>query len=166
MPRVLTLLLALHAGATLAAPPEAGAALFAKVKKLEGTWKSERADGSTYAAFKVVGNGGAVLLTLTDADRTKVQRATVFFLEGADLYASQVGGPAPMLRLKARQDGETLYFDWQPKDAKDPRPAGVVTLSLALKDASVIAHGTVVSDGAKDSASMVLLTREAMEVLR
>lgn len=165
MTRLLSLTLLTLAGGALAGPAD-GASLLGRVKKLEGTWKSERADGSTYAAFKLVGDGDAVLLTLTDADRTKVRAATVFFLDGGELYASQVGGPTPMLRLKARLDGEAVRFDWQGKDPKDPKPAGVVALSLQMKGADMVAHGTVVSDGAKDSTALVVLSREAMDVLR
>ncbi len=165
MSRLLSLSLSLLAGMSLAGPAD-GSALLARVKKLEGTWKSERADGSTYAAFKLVGSGDAVLLTVTDADRTKVRAATIFFVDGGELYASQVGGPSPMLRLKARLDGETLRFDWQGKDPKDVRPVGIVGVSLAAKGADVVTHGTVTSDGAKDTTAQVVLNREAMDVLR
>lgn len=116
---------------SLAAPPAAAPApavdanaAFERLKKLEGSWKTDAKDGPVqYVALRLVGAGTAVLETNTAADRTTVTSATVYSFEGTKLIATHHGsGGTSRLELSG-SDPASLKFEGS---AKDARVAGLV----------------------------------------
>jgi len=160
----LALALALVVSAPPAAPAPAatldGAAAFERVKKLEGSWKTDGKDGAVqYVAIRLVANGSAVLETTTAADRTSVTSVTVYALEGTELVATNhsAGGQS---KLKASTNaGDTLKFDGLTKDAK------VSGLHFVIKE-SKLRQEWQVREGGKDVKKAIDLLREYVDTLK
>jgi hypothetical protein len=120
---------------SLAAPPAVTAApsvdanaAFERLKKLEGSWKTDARDGPVqYVSLRLVGAGTAVLETTTSADRTTITSATVYSFEGTRLVATHHGSGGTSRLELSFADAASLKFDGSPKDA---RVAGLV---LTLK---------------------------------
>lgn len=122
--------LALLVALSLSAAPDTNSA-FERLKKLEGSWKTDAKDGPVqYVTLRVVANGTAVLETTTAADRTTVTSATIYSFEGTRLIATHHGaGGTSRLELSGA-DPAMLKFDANAKDAKDAR---VSMLALVVK---------------------------------
>ncbi|MGV3622577.1 MAG: hypothetical protein ACO1OB_17290 [Archangium sp.] len=150
--------LALLAALAVAAPTD-GSAAFERLKKLEGSWKTDAKDGPVqYVLLRVVG-GNAVLETTTGPDRTTVISATVYSLEGTELTASNhgVGGAS---RLKVKDADQTgVRFDGS---AKEARVAGI---SLITKDNKLMLEQTV-REGGKEVKKSLTLLREYVDTLK
>lgn len=119
--------LALLVALSLSAAPDTNAA-FERLKKLEGSWKTDAKDGPVqYVTLRVVANGTAVLETTTAADRTTVTSATIYSFEGTRLIATHHGaGGTSRLELSGA-DPAMLKFDANAKDAR------VSMLALVVK---------------------------------
>ena len=119
---------------SLTAPPAAPAidanAAFERLKKMEGSWKTDPKDGPVqYVALRVIAGGTAVLETTTAADRTTVTSATVYSLEGPRLVAAHHGaGGSSRLELSG-SDAASLKFE----GAKEARVATLALLSKQNK---------------------------------
>jgi hypothetical protein len=159
----LALALALVVSAPPAAPAAAtvdGAAAFERVKKLEGSWKTDGKDGAVqYVAIRLVANGSAVLETTTAADRTSVTSVTVYALEGNELVATN-HGTGGQSKLKASGNaGDALKFDGVTKDAK------VSGLTFVIKD-SKLRQEWQVREGGRDVKKSIDLLREYVDTLK
>ncbi len=160
--------LALALAVTLAAPPMApappvaaldDAAAFERVKKLEGSWKSEAKDGAQYVLVRVVAGGTAVLETVTGVDRTSITSVTVYALEGGELVATHHGATGAT-RLKAKSlDGQALGFEPVSKEPK------VSSLSLVVAE-NKLRQDWVVREGYRDVKKSVALLREYVDTLK
>lgn len=119
--------LALLVALSLSAAPDTNSA-FERLKKLEGSWKTDAKDGPVqYVTLRVVANGTAVLETTTAADRTTVTSATIYSFEGTKLIATHHGaGGTSRLELSG-VDPAKLKFDGNAKDAR------VSVLALVVK---------------------------------
>lgn len=150
--------LALLAALAVAAPADGGAA-FERLKKLEGSWKTDAKDGPVqYVLLRVVG-GNAVLETTTGPDRTTVTSATVYSLEGAELIASNHGaGGASRLKVKDA-DQTAIRFDGSAKDAR------LVALALVTRDNKLVLEQTLREGGREVKRSLTLL-REYVDTLK
>ncbi|PZR14960.1 MAG: hypothetical protein DI536_09270 [Archangium gephyra] len=150
--------LALLTALAVAAPTD-GSAAFDRLKKLEGSWKTDAKDGPVqYVMLRLVG-GNAVLETTTGPDRTTVTSATVYSLEGADLVATNHGaGGASRLKVKDA-DPVAVRFDGS---AKDARVAGI---SLVTKDNKLLLEHTV-REGGKEVKKSLTLLREYVDTLK
>lgn len=105
-------------------PPVAAAKLDGKpgfewLKKLEGTWKS---DGTAFLTVRASSDNGVVLLTVTSADRTKLNGVSTFHLEGGELVVTQYLAAGPRKMLAKKVDGDQVRFS-----------DGDVSLTLASK---------------------------------
>lgn len=158
--------LALALALVVSAPPAApaatvdGAAAFERVKKLEGSWKTDGKDGAVqYVAIRLVANGSAVLETTTAADRTSVTSVTVYALEGNELVATN-HGTGGQSKLKASGNaGDTVKFDGVTKDAR------VSGLTFVIKD-SKLRQEWQVREGGRDVKKSIDLLREYVDTLK
>lgn len=151
--------LALLAALAVAAPAD-GSAAFERLKKLEGSWKTDVKDGPLqYVMVRIIAGGTAVLETTTGADRTNVTSVTVYSLEGADLLATSHGaGGASRLKLKDA-DQVAVRFDGSAKEAR------IATLALTTKDNKLALEQTVREGGREVKKSLTLL-REYVDTLK
>ncbi len=150
--------LALLAALTVSAPTD-GSAAFERLKKLEGSWKTDAKDGPVqYVLLRIVGNG-AVLETTTGPDRTTVTSATVYSLEGTDLVATNHGlGGASRFKVKDA-DQAAVRFDGLSKDAR------VLAIALVTKDNKLTIEQTV-REGGKEAKKSLTLLREYVDTLK
>lgn len=111
---------------SLAAPPASAPApsvdanaAFERLKKLEGSWKTDAKDGPVqYVALRLIAAGTAVLETNTAADRTTVTSATIYSFEGSKLIATHYGsGGTSKLELSGA-DASAIKFDGSARDAR------------------------------------------------
>ncbi len=159
--------LALVVALVVSAPPAAapaptvdGNAAFERIKKLEGSWKTDAKDGPVqYVALRLVANGTAVLETTTAADRTSVTSVTVYSFEGSELIATHHGaGGASKLKL-AGADAAAIKFDGSPRDAR------VAAIALVSKDSKLRQEFTTRESGREVKKSIDLL-REYVDTLK
>jgi hypothetical protein len=160
--------LALLVALTLSAPPAAApaapsvdnTAVFERLKKLEGSWKTDAKDGPVqYVMLRLVAGGSAVLETVTAADRTTVTSVTVYAFEGTELIAT-IHGPGGMSRLKVKDaDPGTLKFDGSSKDAR------VAAVALVIKDSKLREEFTTRESG-RDVKKSIDLLREYVDTLK
>ncbi len=136
----LSLLVAL----SLSAPD--GAAVFEKLKGLEGAWKTAAKDGNPrYVTVRLVGGGTAVLETTTGSDRTRVTSVTLYALVATRHDAA--GGAR--LKVKDAEGGTVRFTD------------GSRTLTLSLKSDKL-----TVDLAGKDGRQSVELLREYLDTLK
>lgn len=158
--------LALSLALALAAPPAPapaatvdGAAAFERVKKLEGSWKSDAKEANQYVMVRVVAGGMAVLETVTGPDRTNVTQMTVYALEGQELVATHYGtAGATRLKVKAA-DAQQLVFEPMTKEPK------VLGLSLTLAEGK-LKQDWAVREGYREVKKSVALLREYVDTLK
>ena len=150
---------------SLAAPPAAapgvdGNAAFERLKKLEGSWKSDAKEGPVqYVTLRLVASGTAVLETTTAADRTTVTSATVYSFEGTRLVATHYGsGGTSHLELSGADAG-TLKFDGSAKDAR------VAALVLTVK-ASKLRQDWTTREGGREVKKGLDLLSEYVDTLK
>ncbi len=150
--------LALLAALAVAAPTD-GSAAFDRLKKLEGSWKTDVKDGPIqYVLLRVVGSN-AVLETTTGPDRTTVTSATLYSLEGAELLASN-HGPGGASRFKLKDADQTaVRFDGNTKEAR------VLAIALVTKDNKLVLEQTV-REGGKEAKKSLTLLREYVDTLK
>lgn len=115
---------------SLSAPPSGSLdtnAAFERLKKMEGSWKTDVRDGPVqYVTLRLVGGGTAVLETTTAADRTTITSATIYALEGTRLVATHHGTAGTSRLELSGSDAAALKFD----GSKDAR---VSALALVVK---------------------------------
>jgi|APLak6261679142_1056127.scaffolds.fasta_scaffold00010_110 hypothetical protein len=160
--------LALLVSILVSAPPASPAptsavdhsAAFEKLKKLEGSWKSDAKDGPVqYVMIRLVAGGSAVLETTTGADRTSVTSVTLYSFEGTELLATihNTGGAS---RLKVKDlAGDALRFEGSAKDAR------VAAFGLVVKDSKLRQELTLREGGREVKKSLDLL-REYVDTLK
>ena len=91
-----------------AAPrPAENAGAFDKLKGPEGNWKAETPKGLVLLSFRVVGQGGAVLETVTMPDKSTW--ISVYTVEAGEVWATHYSA-ACQVRLKGKLDGNALQF--------------------------------------------------------
>jgi hypothetical protein len=144
----------------LSAPPAGAGDVFERLKKLEGSWKTDGKDAAVqYVTIRLVANGTSVLETTTGADRTAVTTVTIYAMEGGELVATNHGAGGPS-RLKAgASSGDTLKFESSPKDAR------VASLALVVKDSKLRQEWTTRENGKEVKRSVDLL-REYVDTLK
>lgn len=142
------------------APVTDSNALFERLKKLEGSWKTDGKDGPVqYVTIRLVANGTSVLETTTAADRTALTSVTVYAFEGSELFATNHGaGGGSKLKASAGA-GESLKFDGSAKDAR------VASLALLVKDNKLRQEWTTRENGREVKKSLDLL-REYVDTLK
>ena len=158
--------LALSLALALAAPPAPasaatvdGAAAFERVKKLEGSWKSDAKEANQYVMVRLVAGGMAVLETVTGPDRTNVTQMTVYALEGQELVATHYGaGGATRLKVKSA-DAQQLVFEPLTKEPK------VLGLALSLAEGK-LKQDWAVKEGYREVKKSVALLREYVDTLK
>lgn len=161
--------LALALAVSLASPPAAtaaatagtidGSAAFDRVKKLEGSWKTDAKEAAQYVTVRLVAGGTAVLETVTGADRTNVTSMTVYALEGGELVATHYGTTgATRLRVKA-VDGQNVVFE---PNSKEPKVLG---LTLAVAEGK-LKQDWAVREGYREVKKSVALLREYVDTLK
>lgn len=151
---------------SLAAPPAASApavdgnAAFERLKKLEGSWKTDAKDGPVqYVTLRLVGAGTSVLETNTAADRTTVTSATVYSFEGTRLVATHHGsGGTSRLELSG-SDAATLKFVGSAKDAR------VAALVLTVK-ANKLRQDFTTREGGREVKKALDLLSEYVDTLK
>ncbi len=149
--------LAILVALSLAAPPGAPAAdanaAFERLKKMEGSWKTDAKEGPVqYVALRLIAGGTAVLETTTGADRTTVTSATIYALEGPKLVAMHHGpGGASRLELSG-SDAASLKFDGSAKEAR------VATLALVSKPSKLRQEFTTRESGREVKKGLDLLS--------
>lgn len=150
---------------SLAAPPAAapavdGNAAFERLKKLEGSWKTDAKDGPVqYVTLRLVGAGTSVLETNTAADRTTVTSATLYSFEGTRLVATHHGsGGTSRLELSG-SDATTLKFDGSAKDAR------VAALVLTVK-ANKLRQDFTTREGGREVKKVLDLLSEYVDTLK
>ncbi|MFT3805321.1 hypothetical protein [Arenimonas sp.] len=110
---VLTLLLLL---ASLSAPARAdepsAAAVFEKLKTLQGHWRSSKPDSKTTVEYRLIANGSVLVETWTMSPTR--QSMTVYSLDGERLLATHYcpQGNAPRLVLAGTDESGTHRFDF------------------------------------------------------
>lgn len=156
----LALVLALSLSAPPAAPAADGNAAYERLKKLEGSWKTDGKDGPVqFVTLRFVGAGSSILETTTGADRGSISAATVYSFEGTRLVVTHYGaGGTSRLDLAGANDS-TLKFDGASKDA---RVAGLV---LTVKDNKLTQEWTV-REGGREVKKTVSLLREYVDTLK
>lgn len=150
----LTFLIALSLAAGPAATPSVDAnAAFERLKKMEGSWKTDARDGPVqFVTLRVVAAGTAVLETTTAADRTTITSATVYSFEGSKLIATHHGsGGTSRLELTGT-DPLAIKFDGTAKDAR------VAALSLVVKQSKLRQEFTTRESGRDVKKSLDLLS--------
>ncbi|MBL8913775.1 MAG: hypothetical protein JNM17_23940 [Archangium sp.] len=147
----------------VSAPPAAAAdsnALFEKLKKLEGSWKSDGKDGPVqYVTIRLVANGTSVLETTTGSDRVALTSVTVYAFEGTDLMATNHGSGGGSKLKASSAGGDSLKFDGSAKDAR------VASISLVVKDNKLRQEWTTRENGREVKKSIELL-REYVDTLK
>jgi hypothetical protein len=142
---------------TLAAPPAAPSvdanAAFERLKKMEGSWKTDAKDGPVqYVTLRLVASGTAVLETTTAADRTTITSATIYSFEGTRLVATHHGsGGTSRLELSGA-DLSQLKFDSSAKDAR------VASVALVVKQSKLRQEFTTRESGRDVKKSLDLLS--------
>ena len=149
--------LAILVALSLAAPPVAPAvdatAAFERLKKMEGSWKTDGKDGPVqYVALRLVAAGTAVLETTTAADRTTVTSATVYSLDGPKLVAVHHGGGGTSRLELTGADPLAIKFDGTGKDAR------VAALALVVKQSKLRQEFTTRESGRDVKKSLDLLS--------
>ena len=151
--------LAFFVALSLAAPPAAAPApsvdanaAFERLKKLEGSWKTDAKDGPVqYVSLRVIAGGTAVLETTTAANRTTVTSATIYSLEGPRLIAAHHGaGGSSRLELSG-SDAASLKFE----GAKEAR---VATLAMVWKQNKLRQEFTTRESGREVKKGLDLLS--------
>lgn len=156
--------LALFVALSLAAPPAAPAvdanAAFERIKKLEGSWKTDAKDGPLqYVTWRLVAGGTAVLETTTAADRTTVSSAVIYSFEGTHLIATHHGsGGSSKLELSG-SDPTFVKFD---SGAKDARVSGLV---LTMKQ-NKLRQEWATREGGRDVKKALDLLSEYVDTLK
>lgn len=159
---------ALIAALVLAAPPASapaaapdGTAGFEKLKKLEGSWKTDaKAGPAQYVTLRFIGAGISLLETSTGADRSTVNAAAVYTFEGQKLVVMHYGGGGTSrLELTAGGDANTVKFEGTSKDAR------VAALTLTLKDTKLVQEWTV-REGGREVKKTLELQREYLDTLK
>lgn len=145
-------LIALSLAAPPAAPLDTNAA-FERLKKMEGSWKTDAKDGPIqYVTLRVVAGGTAVLETTTAADRTTITAATIYSFEGTKLVATHHGaGGTSRLELSGA-DPSQLKFDGSSKDMR------VTALALVVKQSKLRQEFTTRESGRDVKKSLDLLS--------
>lgn len=149
----------------VSAPPAAPAAtdsnaLFEKLKKLEGSWKSDAKDGPVqYVLIRLVANGTSVLETTTGSDRVALNSVTVYAFEGTELVAVHHGSGGASKMKASSAGGDSLKFDGSAKDAR------VASVSLVVKDNKLRQEWTTRENGREVKKSIELL-REYVDTLK
>lgn len=168
--------LALIAALLLAAPPAPapapapapvpaavadGAAGFEKLKRLEGSWKTDAKAGPVqYVTLRFIGAGISLLETSTGADRGTVNAAAVYTFEGPRLVVMHYGGGGTSrLELAAGGDANTIKFEGASRDA---RVAGLV---MTLKDTRLVQEW-MVREGGREVKKTLELQREYLDTLK
>jgi hypothetical protein len=148
----LGLLLAISLAAPPAAPLDANQA-FERLKKMEGSWKTDAKDGPVqYVALRLIAGGSAVLETTTAADRTTVTSATIYSWEGTKLIATHHGsGGTSRLELSG-MDPSQLKFDSLAKDVR------VAALALVVKQSKLRQEFTTRESGREQKKALDLLS--------
>lgn len=156
----LAFLVALSIAAPPAAPAVDGNAAFERLKKLEGSWKTDAKDGPVqYVTLRLVGAGTSVLETNTAADRTTVTSATIYSFEGTRLVATHHGsGGTSRLELSG-SDATTLKFEGSTKDAR------VAALVLTVKQNKLRQEFTT-REGGRDVKKTLDLLSEYVDTLK
>ena len=159
---VVALLVSAPPAASAPPPPSSvdGNAAFERLKKLEGSWKTDAKDGPVqYVMIRLVAGGTAVLETTTAADRTQVASMTVYSCEGPELVATHHGsGGTSKLKVK-ESDAGSLKFDGSPKDAR------VAAFALVMKESKLRQEFTTRESGREVKKSIDLL-REYVDTLK
>jgi hypothetical protein len=156
----LAFLVALSLAAPPAAPAVDGNAAFERLKKLEGSWKTDAKDGPVqYVTLRLVGAGTSVLETNTAADRTTVTSATIYSFEGTRLVATHHGsGGTSRLELSG-SDATTIKFDGSAKDAR------VAALVLSVK-ANKLRQDFTTREGGREVKKALDLLSEYVDTLK
>lgn len=139
---------------SLAAPPALDTnAAFERLKKMEGSWKTDAKDGPVqYVTLRLVAAGTAVLETTTAADRTTIVSATIYSFEGSKLVATHHGsGGTSRLELSGA-DPAQLKFDSSAKDVR------VAALALVVKQSKLRQEFTTRESGRDVKKSLDLLS--------
>ncbi|MFT3711363.1 MAG: hypothetical protein QM817_27335 [Archangium sp.] len=136
-------------------------ALFERLKKLEGSWKTDAKDGPVqYVTIRLVANGTSVLETTTGADRVAITSVTVYAFEGTELVANNHGsGGGSKLKASAGVGPESLKFDGSAKDAR------VASIALVVKDNKLRQEWTTRENG-REVKKAVDLLREYVDTLK
>lgn len=156
---------ALVVALTLAAPPVAaapdGAAAFEKLKKLEGSWKTEAKDGpAQYVTLRFIGAGISMLETSTGADRATVNAAVVYTFEGTRFVVLHYGGGGTSrLELAASPEPGVLRFESATRDSR------VASLTLVLKENKLRQEWTT-REGGREVKKALELQREYLDTLK
>lgn len=144
---------------SLAAPPAAPAAAldanqaFERLKKMEGSWKTDAKDGPVqYVTLRLIAGGSAVLETTTAADRTTVTSATIYSWEGTKLIATHHGGGGTSRLELSGMDPSQLKFDALAKDVR------VAALALVVKQSKLRQEYTTRESGREQKKSLDLLS--------
>ncbi|MFO0600220.1 MAG: hypothetical protein U0228_33230 [Myxococcaceae bacterium] len=159
--------LPLAAALLLSAPPTPAAApaadgnqAFEKLKKLEGSWKTDAKDGPVqYVTIRLVANGTSILETTTGADRTAVTQVTIYAFEGSELFATNHGSGGVSKLKVTNGAGDTLKFDGSAKDAR------VASLGLVMKESKLRQEWATRENGREVKKSLDLL-REYVDTLK
>jgi hypothetical protein len=156
----------LIAALLLAAPPVPaalpdGAAGFEKLKKLEGSWKTDAKAGPVqYVTLRLIGAGSSLLETSTGADRSTVNAAAVYTFEGQKLVVTHYGGGGTSrLELAAGGDANTVRFEGASKDA---RVSGLVMTLTATR----LVQEWMVREGGREVKKTLELQREYLDTLK
>lgn len=152
---------------SLTAPPSAAAApvvdgnaAFERLKKLEGSWKTDAKDGPVqYVTLRLVGAGTAVLETTTGPDRTALISAVIYSFEGTRLVATHHGSGGTSRLELVGSDASVIKFDGSPREA---RVAGLV---LTVKENKLRQDWTTRESGREVKKSLELL-REFIDTLK
>lgn len=161
--------LAVSLAAPPAVPPVDGAPAYEKLKKLEGNWKAGKDKDARFLSLRVVAGGAAVLETVFAADRTTVLSASIYALDGGELFVTHygAGGAQPKLKAKAL-DGGTLRFELvsvgNVKDAKSATHAAA--LSLVMKDGDTLTQEWLQRAAGRDTKVSIDYTREYVDTLK
>ena len=145
---------------SLAAPPAAPAAApldanqaFERLKKMEGSWKTDAKDGPVqYVTLRLIAGGSAVLETTTAADRTTVTSATIYSWDGIKLIATHHGGGGTSRLELSGMDPSQLKFDALTKDVR------VAALALVVKQSKLRQEYTTRESGREQKKALDLLS--------
>lgn len=159
--------LSLAAPPSKAPPPPAapaagvdGNTAYERLKKLEGSWKTDAKDGPVqYVTLRLVGAGTALLETTTGPDRTAVTSAVIYSFEGTRLVATHHGSGGTSRLEVSGSDASTIKFDGSPHDAR------VAALVLTVKENKLRQEWTTREGGHEVKKSLDLL-REFIDTLK
>ncbi|MDP2269617.1 MAG: hypothetical protein Q8N23_10370 [Archangium sp.] len=145
--------LSLAAAPPVAAPSVDANAAFERLKKMEGSWKTDAKDGPLqFVTLRLVASGTAVLETTTAADRTTITSATIYSFEGSKLIATHHGGGGTSRLELTGADPLAIKFDGTGKDAR------VAALSLVVKQSKLRQEFTTRESGRDVKKSLDLLS--------